>query len=518
MNLETLAAETLAAEPVLPTRRAAAWFESIDDAYERWSEAARCGAIAITDQWEVAERLDLLGIDAFVVGSRPSVLDLARIHANNRAFYEQTRPESLRSRRLPHPVRSEEAGRLLLQVNTFDRGGMENMIVLLGDGLKRRGMDVSLLVLGRLGPAADQARKAGIRVMTLPEERRDDAYRALLRDRGIGLVNAHYSTYGAAIVAELGIPFVQVVHNTYVWLDDRAVARYRQADPHTTAYVCVSAQVARYSECAMGLSPSKMVVIPNGIDGRRLDAARVPPLGQLREELGLEPDDYVFLNVASIHATKAQKALILAFERVLRAHPRSRLLIVGPASDLDYEAQVRLAVVRSGLERSVILTGQREDVARFYWMADAFVLPSYWEGWSLALTEAAYAGLPIVATDVGGARELLADGPGRLVRPPFASICDLNAFSIGRLVHGEDPQFIASLAESMIEVIASHHRGTVPDGKKLLLDQDRMVQLHSTVLDWFLQGGQAAAARTWSRMGIRSQEIGRSSPSALDAA
>ena len=71
----------------------------------------------------------------------------------------------------------------------------------------------------------------------------------------------------------------------------------------------------------MGLSASKMVVIPNGIDGSRLDAARRHPAGQLRDELGLSGEDYVFLNVASIHATKAQKAMVLAFARVMKTHP-----------------------------------------------------------------------------------------------------------------------------------------------------------------------------------------------------
>ena len=58
-------------------------------------------------------------------------------------------------------------------------------------------------------------------------------------------------------------------------------------------------------------------------------------------------------------------------------------------------------------------------------MADAFVLPSLWEGWSLALTEAACAGLPLVATAVGGARELIADG--RRVAGPAAVRVDLRA-------------------------------------------------------------------------------------------
>ncbi len=248
--VDSASLEPLAAAERSPGSRVAAWFESINDAYERYDAAARCGAVGITDQWDVAERLDLLGVDAFVVGSRPSVLDLARIHANNRAFYEQTRAVALRLRSLPQPVQPAEPSSVLIQVDDFDRGGMENMILLLAEGLRGRGMDISLLVLGRPGPAAEQARNAGLCVLTLPESRRDDAYRSLLRERRIQLVNAHYSPYGAALAAEMGIPFVQVVHNSYVWLDDRALAKYRQADPHTTAYLCVSAQVARYSDCA----------------------------------------------------------------------------------------------------------------------------------------------------------------------------------------------------------------------------------------------------------------------------
>ena len=174
--VDSASLEPLAAAERSPSSRVAAWFESINDAYERYDTAARCGAVGITDQWEVAERLDLLGVEAFVVGSRPSVLDLARIHANNRAFYAQTRSVSLRIRSLPQPVRPTEPSSVLIQVDDFDCGGMENMILLLAEGLRGRGMDISLLVLGRLGPAVEQARKAGLDVLTLPESHRDDAY------------------------------------------------------------------------------------------------------------------------------------------------------------------------------------------------------------------------------------------------------------------------------------------------------------------------------------------------------
>jgi glycosyltransferase involved in cell wall biosynthesis len=512
-NLETLAAEGCPA-----SERVVAWFDSIDDAYERWSGAARCGAIGITGQPEVAQRLDLLGVEAFAVGTRQAVLDLVRIHANNRAYYETTRPQTLRSRFLPQSFQPMTSQHVMVQVDHFDRGGMENMILGLTVGLRRRGLEVSLLVLGKLGPAAAHARKLGIPIWTLPEERRADAYGSLLEERHVGLINAHYSTYGSGIAARAGIPFVQVVHNSYVWLEECTIAEYRAADPNTTAYLCVSAQAARYSDSYLGLSVDKMIVVPNGIDTRRLEAARSRPTGPLRDELGIPRDDFVFLNVASIHGTKAHSALVQSFAHVVKSQPDSRLLIVGPAADPEYDVRLRRLIQRAGLGQHVILTGPREDVARFYWMADAFVMPSYWEGWSLALTEAVYTGLPVVATDVGAARELIGKRGGRLVKPPFRAITDLNRHSIGPLVHGEHSSFIAELAETLSQVAKSRRRVTVSDSEKQLLDQERMVDLHYTILSWLLQGGHPSAARAWVRTGPGSAPTLAPVPRASDVA
>jgi glycosyltransferase involved in cell wall biosynthesis len=388
---------------------------------------------------------------------------------------------------------------VLIQVDDFLQGGLENVVLGLARGLRDRGLRVSLLVLGQLGPAAEQARGEGLPVATLAAGRREPAYRAWLREQQVDLVYAHYSTFGARVAADLGIPFVQVVHNTYVWLDERGVDAYREADAATAGYICVSAEVARYCDRRMGLAVDKMIVVPNGVDLGRLDAAREQDPERLREELGLSPDDFVFLNVASIHATKAQAVLLGALARVVADRPRARLVVAGSASDPAYERRLRRRIVELGLERNVILAGQRPDVGRFYWMADAFVLPSFWEGWSLAMTEAACTGLPLVATAVGGARDLLADGGGRLVEPPFASICDLDAGAIHRLVHDEDPAFIARLAESLREVAGSRRRLPLPDGQRRRFGEGRMTDVHLAILAWFLQGGQASAARAWSR-------------------
>ncbi len=145
---------------------------------------------------------------------------------------------------------------------------------------------------------------------------------------------------------------MQVVHNTYVWLDERTIDAYREADAATAGYLCVSAEVARYCDRRMGLSVDKMIIVPNGVDLRRLDAARFQDPERLRGELGLSADDFVFLNVASIHATKAQGLLLRALARLVADRPDVRLVIAGSASDAAYERRLRRGIVELGLERT----------------------------------------------------------------------------------------------------------------------------------------------------------------------
>jgi glycosyltransferase involved in cell wall biosynthesis len=391
----------------------------------------------------------------------------------------------------------------------FDQGGLENVVHNLAMGLNRENHEVLILVLEKAGVAAERARRAGFRVLTLPAQGRDEQYSKLLADESIELVHAHYSVFGASLASAQGVPFVQVVHNSYVWLGDDAIAAYQEADRSTTAYVCVSSEVAQYCDRRIGLSVPKMLVIPNGIDTHWLDSARSISPHQLRREIGFESRDFVFLNVASVHATKAQMALVKAMAEVVRAQPHARLVMVGASVDRAYWDRLTSQIASLGLERSVILAGHRDDVARFYWMADTFVLPSYWEGWSLALSEAVYTGIPVIASDVGGARELLANTNGQLVKPPFASICDLDSFSIGGLVVREDSGYVAALAQAMIAACQSRDRLAVTDRVRDSVLLRLMVERHSLAIDWLLQGGDPAAARAWIRDQARPHALAR---------
>jgi glycosyltransferase involved in cell wall biosynthesis len=478
----------------------AAWFDSIESVYENRIEATRLAHIALTANTAVAERLELLGIPALPTREPAELVSLAIKFANNRSFYEQTRPVGLRSRTLPQVFHPTGVRRhVLVQVDNFDEGGMEKVVLGLLQGLGAHAIDVSLLVLGRQGPAAAEARRLGVRIVTLPAADRDGHYRALLKERHIELIAAHYSTYGAEIASTEGVPVVQVVHNSYVWLSHEMIEAFRDADRFTSAYVCVSPEVAYYSDCALGLPVEKMVIIPNGVDVQTLSAFPAATSVHLRRELKIDPEDLVYLSVGSILGAKAQIPLVKAMQAVARANHRAKLVLAGSTVDPDYVERLKAQIAQLRLESVVVMVGSRRDIARFYSMADIFVLPSYWEGWSLALTEAVCAGLPVVATDVGGARELVTAAGGYLVKPPFGSITELNGATIGPVVHGEHPRYIAELAQGMTDAAKDPWRRTVSARLLLSLDHRHAIDVHARVYHWLMQGGRPSAARAWCR-------------------
>ena len=487
-----------------------AWFPANAHATDPcWTTVAGSADLCFAADDGTAARLALLTRQVFCVAPGPSLLALATNWANGQTFYQATRPPARRVRALPRVFQAEgNTTRVLLQADGFTQGGMEQVILDLARCLQSDGFEASLLVLGTQGQDVARARRIGIPVLCLPKGDRETEYRRLLKDRRINLVNAHYSLFGAPIAAEQGVPFVQTVHGTYVCLPPQQVAAYQAADRFTSAYVCVSQMAAHYSDVKLGLPVSKMVVVPNGIDIARLDAAAGPGSRKaLRRELGLAAEDFVFLNVGSIYSIKCQATLVNAFTEVAQAFPRARLLLVGRAMDPAYWSQVKRAIARHHLEDAVCLTEHRDDVARFFSAADAFVLPSLCEGWSLALAEAIVSGLPIVATAVGSAPELLPQFGGRLIRPPFGAITNLDSQKLDKYAATEDPRFVQELATAMRETCQVPSRPLVPDALRRTFDCRHAYQPYGQLFRWLLQGGHPSATRPWTDGRLASSQL-----------
>lgn len=157
----------------------------------------------------------------------------------------------------------------------------------------------------------------------------------------------------------------------------------------------------------------RIQVIHNGVDLRRFDA-QSDGRERMRRELGVDDGTFVWLAVGRLEPVKDYPNLLQAMARLGRA-PEHRLFVAGGGSQREaLEAQAAAL----GVAGRVTFLGPRQDVPRLLTAADAVVLSSAHEGMPNALMEAFAAGRPAVATDVGGVREVLADGESGLVVPP----------------------------------------------------------------------------------------------------
>lgn len=215
----------------------------------------------------------------------------------------------------------------------------------------------------------------------------------------------------------------------------RLMRRWMQ--PFIARYVAVSRDLQSWLCDAVGIAPSKVVCIPNGVDA----SIHAPQAGsrQARPLLGTfaPPGTLLIGSVGRLDAVKDQAGLIAAFGRLCDSDPatgaRLRLAIVGEGGKRpDLERQIE----RTHLDEQVRLLGDRGDVAALLAECDVFALSSLAEGIPLTVLEAMAAGLPVVATDVGGVGEAVIDGStGTLVPPSDPAAL---ATALGCYVRDED--------------------------------------------------------------------------------
>lgn len=187
--------------------------------------------------------------------------------------------------------------------------------------------------------------------------------------------------------------------------------------PFVHRYVALSRDLAGYLQQRVGVPDARIAQIYNGVDSRRFSPAaggRAPLAGCPFNGPGL----FVVGTVGRMQTVKNQTLLARAFVRALALRPalrpRLRLAMVG---DGPLRAESQALLDAAGVADLAWLPGERADVPDVMRALDCFVLPSLAEGISNTILEAMSMGLPVLATDVGGSRELVEAGrTGGLVR------------------------------------------------------------------------------------------------------
>ena len=284
-------------------------------------------------------------------------------------------------------------------------GGVCEFVMLLARHLPQEGIAVCVVDANPDSVVStsryrDQLLEAGVPVFDgSTPEKAEHAFRLWAPDvvSEQGLPSA--ASFEAA--AALGIPIVEVLHGMHPYLDG-FTERHQQVRQATARLVAVSELVRRqYLQLDPGADPTQVITIPNAMDqGSRPLVDRI----LARRTLGLE-DEFVIVSLGRYSLQKNVTGMVTAFGRVAEQLPGAHLVVAGHAADAFHLAQA--AERRDGFAASdrIHLRGDTSSPNVLLAAADAFVMDSFFEGWSLAAMDAVYAGVPLVVAEVAGASE-----------------------------------------------------------------------------------------------------------------
>ncbi len=355
---------------------------------------------------------------------------------------------------------------ILVQVENFEAGGLENVVIDLNKTLEEASYSVVLLVLGNQGPAVQQAKQKNLSVVC---QKYDPATHAKIIDRlRPRMVVGHYCNLGIENIHERRIPFIQVLHNIYMWFNDVERQKFSREAMLTHTFVAVSEQVKQYSVSRLGVPEAKCVVIPNGIDTTGFENARNAGVcSTLRRELGYTDNDFVFIDVGAINHQKNHLGTLRAFAETLKACSNAKLLIIGPVYEKHLLQELEDYIAHNGLQGKAVYGGSVPAIHSHLAMADAFVSGTFFEGCALTLLEALQANLPVITSEVGHASAFAGREGISLVRPPY----DMTTYGGAIWEMRSNAAFEQRLAKAMIQVCQSPVRPNLSEIELGVIDR-----------------------------------------------
>ncbi len=291
-------------------------------------------------------------------------------------------------------------------------GGAERQALLLARGLAARGWTVSIVALSGTGAGrVDELAQDGVEFVSLGMRKGLADLRGWIRfHRWVNqwhpdvlhahLPHAAWMACGSRFFAPVRA-LVETVHSPAAggfWM--RATHRITRRLPDCVT--AVGQGVANAMLATGTLRPERLAVIQNAVDLDEMkpDAAE---RARVRGELGLA-NEFLWLAAGRLEPVKDYPALLRAFAGL---PPASWLAIAGTGWQ---EPELRRLTEQLGLDSRVRFLGFQENIRRWMQGADGVVLASRWEGLPLSLLEAGACGLPSVATETAGAREIEVDG------------------------------------------------------------------------------------------------------------
>jgi len=317
-------------------------------------------------------------------------------------------------------------------VLSLECGGLEKLAIDLSENMNQNGFSARICCLENTGELENQANSKGIEVVLVKKRPGLDMtllfrLARIMREKRIDLVHTHNMSpllYGTLAAKIAGIPAVintrhgreKYQRSPFIWNMNNAIVAISEDARH---------QMLRWNR----FDKNKTRVIYNGID---VDKYSFKGRGnEFKKSLNLDSSTRLIASVARLSPEKDQFTLLNAFSRVLMRNCRTKMVIIG---DGALRKELELYAEKLGLSKDVFFLGFRQDIPEILSGIDLFAVSSLMEGVSLTILEAMAAGLPIIATKVGGNPEVIVDGV------------------TGILVSSKDPN---AMADAIIKVLAN---------------------------------------------------------------
>lgn len=298
--------------------------------------------------------------------------------------------------------------RVLFAIEALTIGGAEQMLVSLANGCALDGWDTHVVCLSWPGELADQLlpevnfhvlqKKPGL------DRHLPQAIQQLTSDIGPDVINTHLwtaNTWMRACLWQQHVPIITTEHSSDSWkrLYHRWIDRALSRRSHRV--IAVSQHAADYYVNRVGLKPSRVGVIHNGIDTLRFQHGH--GLG-LKQKL-LNKQKFLVGTVGRMVPAKNHHRFVDMAKCLIDAGQAVQFVIAG---DGPLHQDIARYANEQGIAERITLLGERRDVEHLMAAMDVFVLSSDREGHPLTALEAQTAGAPVVLTDVGGCAEAIA--------------------------------------------------------------------------------------------------------------
>lgn len=367
--------------------------------------------------------------------------------------------------------------RLLFLLNSLAPYGAETFVLNHARYADRARFEIVVCQLGGPEDLVSRFREADIETISLRERHRfaPEALARLamlLRRRNFHIIQTHIGyagvvgrLVGRAVQVPLIVSTEQAMRSQYShWLRRANDVTLRLA--HINVFI-TTAVMESFRQADAKFTIESSHVISNGIDVDSIARTAKAARPDIRRSLGLAPGDFAFGNVARLVPDKGQDVLIRAFALLRRHYPRVSLWLVGAG---EQEANLRRIAETENVAHAVHFLGQRLDVSSLLGAFDAYVHPARSEALGIAVLEAMAAGLPTIASAVGGIPDFVrVDQTGWLVAPEdVASLLERMEAIVA------DPTTAHAIARQGSELMAREYdiRGSVRAYESLYASRD----------------------------------------------